>query len=287
MSDATRDPSIGGPLWLFSTGVTLISNLIPLVGVLYWQWDTFQLLMLYWMETVILAFWTMLRLARLPPGHTGNMTVNGVERPATSTELVRFFSAHAGMFIAAHLLFLWALFSSEWLKKVHGVGSFFYELLVTNGLWFALLFFLVAGWVAYLTDDKPEFQQRLDSKLESKLEIPLVTFLLSKWLSFRPGDKPALERRLQRILEPTQVAEGTRRRRDDSAVGAVVGALYLRIGIMQVAIIFGAWFAEAIGSLAPLLLVIILKTVIDLGVGSYISLGKGATYSSGDTSISG
>jgi hypothetical protein len=30
-------------------------------GVLYWQWDTFQLLMLYWMETVVLAFWTLMR----------------------------------------------------------------------------------------------------------------------------------------------------------------------------------------------------------------------------------
>jgi len=33
----------------------------PLYGVLYWQWDTFQLLMLSWMETVVLAFWTLMR----------------------------------------------------------------------------------------------------------------------------------------------------------------------------------------------------------------------------------
>jgi hypothetical protein len=36
--------------------VGLIANLIPLYGVLYWHWDTFQLLMLYWMETVFIAF---------------------------------------------------------------------------------------------------------------------------------------------------------------------------------------------------------------------------------------
>jgi len=33
----------------------------PLYGVLYWQRDTFQLLILYWMETVVLAFWTLMR----------------------------------------------------------------------------------------------------------------------------------------------------------------------------------------------------------------------------------
>jgi hypothetical protein len=30
-------------------------------GVFYWQWDTFQLLMLHWREAVILAFWTLMR----------------------------------------------------------------------------------------------------------------------------------------------------------------------------------------------------------------------------------
>jgi hypothetical protein len=46
--------------------IGLIANLIPLYGVLYWQWDAFQLLMLYWTETVIIAFWTIVGIARLP-----------------------------------------------------------------------------------------------------------------------------------------------------------------------------------------------------------------------------
>jgi len=32
----------------------LIGNMTPLYGVLCWQRDTFQLLMLYWMKTVVL-----------------------------------------------------------------------------------------------------------------------------------------------------------------------------------------------------------------------------------------
>ena len=42
----------------------LIGNMTPLYGVLYWQWDTFQLLMLYWAETVTRwkpSFWTLMR----------------------------------------------------------------------------------------------------------------------------------------------------------------------------------------------------------------------------------
>ena len=34
-------------------------NLVPLYGIKHWNWDAFQLLILYWTETLILAGWTM------------------------------------------------------------------------------------------------------------------------------------------------------------------------------------------------------------------------------------
>ncbi|MEX2036808.1 MAG: DUF6498-containing protein [Xanthobacteraceae bacterium] len=45
--------------------------------------------------------------------------------------------------------------------------------------------------------------------------------------------------------------------------GLLVG-LYGRIVVMQVAIIFGGWFAMAVGSVAPLILLILGKTTADL-----------------------
>jgi len=101
---------------------------IPLAGVLYWGWDTFQLLMLYWTETVIVAFWTLMRIATLPARQLGTLTVNGVVRTATNLMMVGFFCLHAGMFIFVHLVFLLVLFSGDWFKKAHGVGGFFSEL---------------------------------------------------------------------------------------------------------------------------------------------------------------
>ena len=240
----------GALLRLAATGTTLVGNLIPLVGVLFWQWDTFQLLMLYWMETVILAFWTMRRLARLPADQAGNITINGRERPANNAMLVGFFTLHAGIFILVHLIFLWAIFSGEWLTKVHGPASFFRELFVANGLWLGLLFFLIAGWVSFRTEAKPAFQRRLEGKLQS-----------------------------------TKLVEQAQKKTGGDAVGAVVGTLYTRIFIMQIAIIFGAWFAGAIGSTAPLLLVIGLKTVVDLGLGSHVPLIKDLKFSAGNTSV--
>lgn len=48
-------------------------------------------------------------------------------------------------------------------------------------------------------------------------------------------------------------------------VGVIVVDLYKRILVMQVGIIAGAWFAQSYGSKAPLIIVIVLKTLVDLG----------------------
>jgi hypothetical protein len=75
------------PFRTLSTLVGLIANLIPLYGVPYWQSHTFQLLMLYWMETVIFAFWTIQRIARLPLQHRSRR--DAVFRQNVGHELTR------------------------------------------------------------------------------------------------------------------------------------------------------------------------------------------------------
>ena len=44
-------PNIG-PMFLDRL-LTLIANLLPLAGVWWWGWDTFEVLVLYWMQTVL------------------------------------------------------------------------------------------------------------------------------------------------------------------------------------------------------------------------------------------
>ena len=61
MVDKAATPRLARALGLLGLVAAFIGNVTPLYGVLYWQWDTFQLLMFCWMETVILAFWTLMR----------------------------------------------------------------------------------------------------------------------------------------------------------------------------------------------------------------------------------
>jgi len=219
-------------LLLPATLLTLVVNLIPLYGVLFWGWDTFQLLMLYWIETVIIAFFTIRRLARLPEEQ--ERRTQGIS-PAGGFALTAFFTLHAGIFIGVHFIFLWVFFSYAWFKKVHGVGSFFFQLFIANGVWVVLLLMLFVHWISYLTDPKPEIAVRVESGVA------------------------------RRIAQ-------ARKRETGDRVMPIIGGLYVRIVIMQLAIIFGAWISAFSGSIAPLVIVIVLKTLLDLGLGAYTPL---------------
>jgi hypothetical protein len=204
--------------------LTLISNLVPLAGVYWWGWDVFQILLLYWMQTVLLIAWTLPHIGKLPDEKLGDITVNGVKRPATHRDLVLLFGGIGLLFCGAHLLFLWVLFSGEWAARVHGPVSFWQHMVIASGAWVALLMNLIAGAVSYI--------------LTPPWSAPM------RWFGQRIG--------LAETAHP------------DGDLGSVIGPMLGRVVLMQVAIIFGGMLAGAYGSMAPLLILIGLKTLADL-----------------------
>src|SRR5437588_9843949 len=110
--------------------------MVPLVGVFFWHWDAFLLLILYWMETALIAFWTFARIGVAPPEALAQMRMTSSGKPVVArSSIIGFFTVHAGMFMGAHFLFLWVMFSDAWSRKVHGVGDFFHHIVLGSGLW--------------------------------------------------------------------------------------------------------------------------------------------------------
>ena len=208
------------------------ANLLPLVGVWHWGWDAFQVLMLYWAETVIIAGWTLARIATMPPALLGTIKVNGKQRPGSNRSMTLFFAFHAGMFIAVHLLFLLVLFSGDWANRMIRPLSFLQALFVESGAWAPLVVTFIGCFIGFVT----------------------------------ATPQPTLVTRFLQRLDPDRRAYFVQPATDpkNDHVGAVVGGLYARIMVMQVGIIFGAWFSQAYGSKAPLLIVIVLKSLIEL-----------------------
>jgi hypothetical protein len=204
-------------------------NLVPLYGIWAWNWDAFQLLILYWSETVVLAVWTMVRIALVPAELLGDITVNGKTVKASHASLIAIMSLTAGIFCAGHLLFLCVIFSGDWFKRLHGIGDFVETFYIASDAWIPLLLVTLAGGADVLTGQ------------------------------YRPQFMAAVAQRLR--IVPAVAAP----RAAGDAVGSITGALLGRIVLVQFAIIGGAWAAGRWGSLAPLTIIIGSKTAFDFG----------------------
>jgi hypothetical protein len=130
--------------------LTLIANLLPLVGVWWWGWDMFQVLMLYWMQTILVVVFTVLHVGKLPAANLGTVKVNGRTRPATHRDLMLALGAMGFVFCAAHLLFAWVFFSGNWTKVVRGPVTFWQHMVIASGAWGPLLLNLIGGLASYL-----------------------------------------------------------------------------------------------------------------------------------------
>jgi uncharacterized protein DUF6498 len=84
------------PMPVASTIALLLANLLPLAGVLLGGWRLDQLMLLFWAESGVIAFYTVLKIAVV-----GRWLV-AVAGP--------FFLAHFGAFMAIHFLFIYELF---------------------------------------------------------------------------------------------------------------------------------------------------------------------------------
>ena len=81
------------------------ANAVPVVGVLFFGWDAFYLVLLYWSENVVIGFYNVLKIACAkvahPVEHLGKLFV------------IPFFMVHYGGFCAVHGFFVLAMFKKE------------------------------------------------------------------------------------------------------------------------------------------------------------------------------
>ena len=76
--------------------VLVLANLVPLFGVLLFDWQVFDIVLLYWVENVVIGLVNVVR-----------MLICG---PVRRYPLVAFFILHYGIFCFAHLQALTTLF---------------------------------------------------------------------------------------------------------------------------------------------------------------------------------
>ena len=189
------------------------------------------MLMLYWMDTAVIAFWTIARIAATPrDGLTGlRITTSGGKSTNSPWAVSAFFGGLCGAFMAVHFLFLWVMFADVWSRRIHGPGDFVRQVVVENRLWLPLAGLMLGRGVSFLFHViRPELLARIEHALF-------------------PG-------RPLRIHIPA------------GSVGGEIAMLYVRLVIMQIAIIFGGFLSMLLGSMAPFVILILLKTAVDVAL---------------------
>ncbi|MFD2255506.1 DUF6498-containing protein [Luteolibacter algae] len=143
----------------FSTIFLVLVNLLPIVGVLFWGWNIFEIVSLYWFENVVLGGINILKMLVASPIDAEDKAFKTVpdnmpeylRNPAAVSKvhhgiklfLIPFFTFHYGMFCFVHGLFVFSLLGEK--NNGFGSGGLFNgtsrmveEIFDTGGKWFVL-----------------------------------------------------------------------------------------------------------------------------------------------------
>jgi hypothetical protein len=188
-----------------ATWILITINLTPIAGVVWWGWDAFVLLMLYWLETAIIAFWTVVRIAATPQVALSDLHLHGSRRPPSPLGVAAFILLHAGIFMTVHLFLLWGFFAGSWSRRVHGIRDFIDQIVIESGLWAPLLALFIGHGALTLFDlVRPKVCPRLVSAAEtrgdgkeqglsivfglySRIVVMQVTIILGAWVALLSG----------------------------------------------------------------------------------------------------
>ena len=208
-----------------SSVVLILTNLIPIAGVLWFDWSVLEILLLYWTESVAIGLINVLRMAtctsnnllagffgargEVPASASVAMEAAGTLVPASAVKaiVIPFFVIHYGLFCFGHAAAVVGLFSSA-----GAAGSLTVVWPLTNaGFWAA------AGAI-------------------------FVSHLVSFFANY--------------------IGRGENRR---TGLAALMARPYGRIVAMHVAIIAGGAFVTWLGNPLPMLIVLVVaKTAADL-----------------------
>ncbi|MGZ8264294.1 MAG: DUF6498-containing protein [Burkholderiales bacterium] len=182
-------PALAAPnrdgIWTPSTLALVAANLLPLAGVLLFGWNLAAVMVLYWAESAVIGFYTVLKMCVV--GKLG--AIFGVP----------FFLGHFGGFMAAHFAFVYGLFIHGGGTALPDVGAFAELREIFLPLWPALVGLLVSHGISFFVNFIGEREHEGSSMSElmtvpyRRLVVMHVTVILAGWIVLALGTpSPAL-----------------------------------------------------------------------------------------------
>lgn len=161
--------------------VIVMSNALPLVGVLTMGWDIYTLLIFYWLETAIITFWTVMTVA-LNDGeavfaHTGSGSRDSGPKPFIGLMLF----LHAGAFLAVHLYLISSLYGGAWPGHLNSAQEFLGTFLIEQRLWPMLAFIFLHRGVMFLDERRHEDVTQSVYSLYARIVVMQLVIIIGSW----------------------------------------------------------------------------------------------------------
>jgi hypothetical protein len=131
--------------WRPSVIALVLANLVPGFGVLYFHWEVFPLMFLFWSENVIVGLFNVLKMLFACPGSPAAWVIKCF--------MIPFFCVHYGMFTFVHGVFIVGLFGGGF---KHGAGFpnlfSFWQIMLQNHLGWAVLGLAISRGISFATN---------------------------------------------------------------------------------------------------------------------------------------
>ena len=127
--------AINFPKLSTSSLALIVGNLIPVIGVLFFNWQLFPLILLYWLENVVIGIFNAFKM----------LSCSSSESFVQRIFMTLFFSVHYGMFCFGHGTFVVDLFGGD-LDSIPAA----LKIITQNGLQLALIALVVSHGFSFI-----------------------------------------------------------------------------------------------------------------------------------------
>ncbi|RUT35034.1 hypothetical protein EMQ25_03520 [Arsenicitalea aurantiaca] len=164
--------ALGRPDGLFM----LAANMLPVVGVFTAGWDAFSVVVFYWCETLIVAFWSLVRL--------GAATKGNILDKLTQPLLV---TLHAGAFMYVHLILIHSAFGGHPGASFGAVPGLVFARVMEQGLWVPLAGLFAVRGILTLFELRTPPESHPVMGLYVRIVVMQLTVIFGGFLAFIIG----------------------------------------------------------------------------------------------------
>lgn len=166
-----------------SVWALIIANLYPVIGVIFFNWQTYPLLLFFWTENLVIGFYTVLKMLTASSDNA---------KPAVKLAAIPFFCLHYGIFTLVHGIFVVAIFGTGLADNSGFTGSINQQV-INNGLIWGTLILMGSHGLSFFQNyiGKNEYRQAeitaLMAQPYGRVVILHVTIIIGGFLAMLLG----------------------------------------------------------------------------------------------------